>query len=140
MYINNTQKNGGSAAKLKIFIIDIADVEFIEMESQLIGFCDIGNRAEQDDGLFPGVTGKGIILDKLIDRNDDYFDFAGYGHPDYGLAKKIAGNAVIDNDNAFRLDIRNPCFQYLTVDKPVVNPNQSYIVSIHHLSTNCFFT
>jgi hypothetical protein len=140
VYISITQKNGGGAANLIIFIIDIANVEFIETESQLIGFSDIGNRAEQDDGLFPVITGKGIILDKLLDRNEYYFDFAGYGHPDYGLAIKIAGNAVIDNDNAFGLYIRNPCFQYLAVDKPVVNPDQSYIVSIRHLSTNCFFT
>ena len=71
--------------------------------------------------------GEIIIFYKIIYRTDNYFDFAGHGHSDYGLKKGITGYFIVNNNNTFRPDVGYPCFQYLTVDKPAVNSNQYYV-------------
>jgi hypothetical protein len=121
------QKNGRGTANLAILVIDIADIQIIEMESEAMGRPGIGDLAEKNDGLRSASPVKGILLSKLGNAADDDLDPAGDRHPNHRLAKKIGGHFIIHHEDRGNFKKRDPSLQNLSMDQTIVNPHKGYI-------------
>src|SRR5664279_5670414 len=109
------------------------------MKAQFICPAGIGNIAEQDNRSFAAFPLVSILSGKIFNRQYIYFNLAGHSHSNYSFTKEITGRVIFNNKNTFCLNERNPCFQYLTVDKPVIYSNQNYVESICQLFTLLLF-
>jgi hypothetical protein len=121
------QKDGRGAAKFALLIIDVADIQMIEMESETESRSGVGDRAEKDDGLRTATPVEGVGLRKFSDAANDNLDPVGNRRPDCHLVEYISGHLIIHNDDTGGLEKGNPSFQNLTMNQPVVNPNEGYI-------------
>ena len=100
MDVTAAQQDGGGTAKFAIFIVYVADVEFVELKSETIGRERVGYLAEKNDRLLttPLMEGKGFR--KFFQAADNDLDFPGHRHTDYRFAKTIGGYMIVDDDDA----------------------------------------
>jgi hypothetical protein len=125
--IGFAQKNGGGAAQLALLVVDVADVQLIEKESETVGRPGIGDLAEQNDCPLTFAPVELVGLSKLSDTADDDLDPAGNRHPDHRFAKEIRDHMIVHNNDAGGPEKGNPGFQNLTVNQPVVYPHEGYV-------------
>ena len=127
MDISVAQKDGGCAAQFALLVVDVADIQLIEKESETVGRPCIGDLAEQNDGLRTFAPAELVSLREFSDTADDDLDAAWNRHPDHRLAEEIEDHLIVHNDDAGRPEKGNPRFQNLTVNQPVVDPHEGYI-------------
>jgi hypothetical protein len=127
MDISVAQKDGGGAAQSALLVVDVADIQLIEKESETAGRPCIGDLAEQNDGLRTFATAELVGFREFSDTTDDDPDTAWNRHPDYRLAEEIGDHLIIYNNDAGRPEKGNPGLQNLTVNQPVVYPHEGYI-------------
>lgn len=82
------------------------------------------NGAEKEDCFFLVFPERIKILRELAYAEDEHFDVPGDRHLDNGFPEKIPGYLIVNNNDACSLDRRHPGLEDLSVNKPVVYPDQ----------------
>jgi len=80
-------------------------------------------RGREDEEGFPIII---LALRNLLGAEEEKFDLRGNRHPQGELAFLVAGKFLIHHDDPPHAQKRNPAVEDLTVDEPVVYPNEGF--------------
>lgn len=121
------QENRRGAANRVGVVVNIADVKPGEAETVFESPAGGRYSAKKNDGPAPVSF---VVRDrfyKLIHVADHNLHLPGNSHANDRFPEHIGGCQIVNDNDAIRLDIGYPGFQYLTMHKTVINPDQGYV-------------